>query len=110
MSFSFSKDEESIYYIDSLGANMKDLKNNVKIQLPQIYSTTSAVLQVKIPRVQQHSNSYDCGLFAIANVVEVCFAPDSFNTRVTYKVSKMREHLIECLDNGNTSQFPKEKV
>ena len=43
----------------------------------------------------------------IANVVQ---APDSFNTRVTYTVSKMREHLIECLENGNMSQFPKEKV
>ena len=38
MCFSSSKDEESIYYIDSLGANLKDLKNNVKIQLSQIYS------------------------------------------------------------------------
>ena len=43
----------------------------------------------------------------IANVVQ---APDSFNTRVTYTVSKMREHLNECLENGNMSQFPKEKV
>ena len=110
MSFSSSKDEESIYYIDSLGANLKDLKNNVKIQLSQIYRTTSAVLQVKIPRVQQQPNSYDCGLFAIANVVEFCFAPDSFNTRVTYNVSKMREHSIECLENGKMSEFPKEKV
>ena len=36
MSFSSSKDEESIYYIDSSCANLKDLKNNVKIQPPQI--------------------------------------------------------------------------
>ena len=36
MSFSSSKDEESICYIDSLCANLKDLKNNVKIQLSQI--------------------------------------------------------------------------
>ena len=25
-------------------------------------------------------------------------------------MSKMREHLIECLENGNMSQFPKERV
>ena len=36
MSFSSSKDGESICYIDSLCANLKDLKNNVKIQLSQI--------------------------------------------------------------------------
>ena len=99
-SLSSSKDEESIYYINSLGANLKDLKDNVKIHLSQIYRTTSAVLQVTILRVQQQPNSYDCGLFAIANAVEFCFAPDSFNTRVTYNVSKMREHLIE---NGNVT-------
>ena len=27
-----------------------------------------------------------------------------------YNVSKMREHLTECLENGNMSQFTKEKV
>ena len=44
--------------------------------------------------------------------MEFCFAPDSFKTLVTYNVSKMRvsEHLIECLENGNMSQFLKEKV
>ena len=48
------------------------------------------------------------GFFAIANVVEFCFAPDSFNTRITYNVSKMREHLIQCLENGQMSLFPNE--
>ena len=36
MSSSSSKDGDSVYYIDSLCANMKDLKNNVKNQLSQI--------------------------------------------------------------------------
>ena len=71
------------------------------IQLSQIYKNdASQALQVKIPRVQQQPNSYDCGLFAIANVVEFCFSPDSFNPRIIYDVSKMRQHLIECLENG----------
>ena len=107
MSFSSYKDENCVYYIDSLGANLKDLRNNVKIQLSQ---TSSSILQVKVPRVQQQPNSYDCGLFAIANVVEFCFNPNGFNTRVSYTVSKMREHLIECLERGNMTPFPKETV
>ena len=110
MSFSSYKDENCVYYIDSLGANLKDLRNNVKIQLSQIYRTSSSILQVKVPRVQQQPNSYDCGLFAIANVVEFCFNPNGFNTRVSYTVSKMREHLIECLERGNMTPFPKETV
>ena len=80
------------------------------IQLLQIYkSDASKALQVKIPRVQQQPNSYDCGLFAIANIVEFCFSPDSFNPRIIYDVSKMIQHLIECLENGKMSAFPKEK-
>lgn len=109
-SFSTTKDSEFVYYIDSLGANVKDLRNNVKIQLSQIYKSSSTVLQVKIPRVQQQPNSYDCGLFAIANAVEFCLAPDSFNTRVNFEVSKMRQHLIECLEKGVISRFPVEKA
>ena len=66
MSFSSYKDENCVYYIDSLGANLKDLRNNVKIQLSQIYRTSSSILQVKVPRVQQQPNSYDCGLFGSA--------------------------------------------
>ena len=37
MSFSIKADDKSIYFIDSLGANLNDLKNSVKIQLSQIY-------------------------------------------------------------------------
>ena len=108
---SFStKGANFIYYIDSLGANLKDLRNNVKIQLSQIYKTSSSILQVKVPRVQQQPNSSDCGLFAKANAVEFCFKSDCFNTRVSYTVSKMREHFIECLERGNMSPFPKETV
>lgn len=109
MSFSNTKDDY-IYYIDSLGADKKDLNSSIKIQLSQIYKNdTAKVLQVKMPRVQQQPNGYDCGLFAIANVIEFCLAPDSFNTRIVYDVSKMRQHLIECLENGTLSAFPKEK-
>ena len=108
MSFATKSDDRSVYYIDSLGVNLKDLKNCVKIQLSQIYKSSSK-LQVKIPRVQQQPNSHDCGLFAIANIVEFCFSPESFNTRIIYSVSKMRQHLIECLEKGKMSPFPREK-
>ena len=58
------------------------------IQLSQIYKNdASKALQVKILRVQQQPNSNDCGLFAIANVVEFCFS-DSFNPRIIYDVSR----------------------
>ena len=57
---------------------MKDsLNDSLKIQLAQIYSYGKSKLNVKIPCVQQQHNSYDCGLFAIANMME--FATNRYN-------------------------------
>lgn len=106
---SFATDANAIFYIDSLSDNLKELKSNIKIQLSQIYRSKSKTLHVKIPRVQQQPNSHDCGLFAIANVVEFCYSPNSFNSRTFFSVSKMRQHLIHCLENGKMTEFPKEK-
>lgn len=50
---------------------------------------------------------YDCGLFAIANLVEFCFNPDnSFQIKTSFKSECMRNHLIECLENGKFTKFP----
>ena len=95
-----SEHESNIYYLDSLGETIKDIKSNVKIQLSQIYGNPSVkTLNVKIPRLQQQPNSFDCGVFAIANAVEFCHN-QSLNFRQTYVVSEMRPHLIKCLESG----------
>lgn len=50
---------------------------------------------------------YDCGLFAIANLVEFCFDPDnSIQTKTSFKSECMRNHLVECLENGIFTKFP----
>ena len=38
------------------------------------------------------------------------FSPEFYNTRMIYSVTKMRQRLIECLEKGKMSQFPKEKT
>ena len=76
--------------------------------MSKVIYKSSVRLHVKIPRVQQQPNSFDNGLFAIANTEEFCFSPESF-TRIIYSVTKLRQHLIECLEKGKMSQFPKEK-
>jgi hypothetical protein len=75
--------------------------------LCQIYNVKN--LTIKLPRIQQQPNSYDCGLFAIANTVEFCNNPNRFNFNVTYKIEEMREHLTLCLENGKMYPFPKEE-
>jgi hypothetical protein len=97
-----------IYYLDSLGENLKLLKNNIQIQLSQLYSSEKNNLCVKVPRVQQQPNSNDCGLFAIAQTVDFCYSGGRFNFKHQYIVSEMREHLFHCFVNEKMSPFPKE--
>ena len=77
--------------------------------LSQIYISKSKTLHVKIPRVQQQPSSHDCRLFAIANVIEFCHSPNSFNSKNNFSVSKMRQDLIDYFENGKMTSFPKEK-
>ena len=112
MSFQTLSDPDTVYYIDS--ENMKGLKNNVQIQLCQIYCKdqkfgTQNFVTVKIPRVQQQPNSYDCGIFALASLVDFCFNPATFNFRTCYLVSEMRLHLLNCLEKRLMSPFPREQ-
>ena len=46
------------------------MNDSLKIQLSQIYDHGQSKLKVKVPYVQQQNNVHDCGLFAIANMIE----------------------------------------
>ena len=61
-----------IYLLNSdLGKNMDlFLDDSLKIQLAQIYGHGKSKLKVYIPQLQQQNNGYNCGLFAIANMME----------------------------------------
>ena len=114
MSFQTPLDLDTVYYIDSLNENIKGLKNNVQIQLCQIYCKdqkfgTQNFVKVKIPRVQQQPNSYDCVVFALASLVDFCFNPATFRTCTCYLVSEMRSHLLNCLVKRLMSPFPREQ-
>lgn len=46
-------------------------------------------------------------IVAIANLIEICFNPDnSFKTKTSFKSECMRNHLVECLENGQFTKFP----
>ena len=62
---------------------------------------------VKLPEVQQQTNGFDCGVYAIANLVEFCLK-GSFNVkRKTNFIEKyMSSHLISCLESGHFTPFP----
>ena len=60
--------------------------------------------KITIPRVHQQTGGADCGLFAIANAVEL--AEGGCPRNVTYNQERMRVHLILCLEKKQICQFP----
>ena len=53
---------------------------------------------------QQQRNGSDCGVFAIAFVTSLVFGYNPQN--LNFDITKMRPHLVACLQAGLISQFP----
>ena len=80
-----------------------------EVQLASIYvriiPPNSSLLNVEVQSVQQQEGAHDCGLFAVANAVEVCVGGNP--EMVQFEQSKMRSHLINCLEQKCLQPFPK---
>jgi hypothetical protein len=60
---------------------------------------------------QQSPLSNDCGLFTIANAVEILCTTDTDEVaEVRYDESKMRDHLKDCLISGVLKKFPRQQA
>ena len=59
---------------------------------------------VNILDVMQQNNSYDCGMYAIANMVTLAFGRDV--TAQRYDRRKLRFHLFNCLERKEFTPFP----
>ena len=55
--------------------------------------------------VQKQSDGYNCGPFAIAYAAEVLDGKSPIDAR--FDVSKMRDHVMLCLENKVLTPFPK---
>ena len=53
---------------------------------------------------QRQSGSHDCGIFAIAFATTLCFGNQP--GKILYIQSKMRGHLLQCLNNGTMEELP----
>lgn len=62
-------------------------------------------LEVYLINCDQQPNVNDCGLYSIANATE--FLSEDGNPMSIYDNTRMRQHLIECLENGVLLPFPK---
>ena len=77
----------------------------MEIQLSKLYKTG----RITVPFVQQQKNSVDCGIFALAFLVDFCVHGIEGLFDKVFDVNGMRNHLIRCIENNSFSEFPKIK-
>ena len=95
-----------VQVMDSLGLFIS-LNEFTILQITKIYSAPPKIptLEIQTLSIQQQQGNYDCGLFSIANAMEVCLGNNPEN--VLYDQKQMRSHLYECFQRGVLTQFPK---
>lgn len=95
-------------FIDSLALFGSGPNQSTTLQLSKLYaqtvSSSRSILNIESLSVQQQSGHLDCGVFAIANAVEVCLGTNP--EKVQYKQDAMRAHLEKCLYARIFSSFP----
>ena len=74
-------------------------------QICDLANTTESDLEIKVCSVQQQLNSFDCGVFSVAFLVDALDANNDIGQHCN--AEKMRFHCRTCLTNEVFSPFPK---
>ena len=93
--------EGQVNWFDSL---FTDLDVDTKKQICAIMKPQGSQLHFLKCPVQNQVGGVDCGLFAIAFAVAICFGMNP--SKLIFVQDKMRSHLISCLENKKISNFP----
>ena len=78
---------------------------HTKKMVCSFYKCQTDALHFDIINIESQPNSYDCGVFAIANATELVFGGDPATCR--WDCGRMRAHLKDCLETGVMKKFPK---
>ena len=74
--------------------------SQVKSQMCGILKYEGTIVTVNKVPVQQQHGSVDCGIFAIANIVALCFGYEP------NKILFHQDRMSSCLEAGQFSMFP----
>lgn len=91
----------SVYVYDSLYSSVSTW---TKMQIASILNTPQDNMSLIIKRFQKQSGAVDCGLFAIAAAISICFGKDPSTAK--YDQKKMRKHLYKCIEGKEITPFP----
>ena len=94
---------------DSLGFDRPTrniMTPSLSIQLALLYGKNSDQdLEIILIETQKQTNGVDCGLFAIAHLVEFC-STGILNPDISFDTKQMRPHLKACLESETLVKFP----
>ncbi|XP_044003627.1 uncharacterized protein LOC122849104 isoform X2 [Aphidius gifuensis] len=102
-------DGDLIHIYDSV--NNSNLDNQIIKKLRMLYGNAFDEETVEFHRVQKQPNSYDCGVFAIANAVTLALGGNpEMTTYRPYKVQDMRAHLLSMFELRDILSFPRSNI
>ena len=91
-----------VFVYDSLLSPKMNLKT--KKQVCSLAKPSSRTITFDIVNVMGQTNSYDCGLFALANATELAYENDP--ARSYWETATMKNHLISCFEMVLCTNFP----
>ena len=94
-------DEGSINIYDSA---FNDLDHDSKAQISSILKFDGKFIKLHKVPVQHQAGGSDCGLFAIAFAVALCFGLNP--SKLNFQQHKMGDHFLHCLAENKFTNFP----
>ena len=94
---------DTVKVFDSLssGGPTTELKN----EIARMLKTQSDFINLEYMDVAQQENGSDCGVYTIANALEICRGHDP--STCNWEGAQMKKHLLQCLDKDNLVRFPR---
>ena len=80
------------------------VNSRLKEQVASIVSTDKKEITLNFIDVQVQRGTCDCGLFALA--FATCLAYGCLSEKHCFDQGRMRNHLHDCLKNGELTMFP----
>jgi len=86
---------------------------DLQVQLDYLYSATAATdsdghVKFRVRQPQRQRGTDDGGLFAVANTLAIAIGQEP--EQMVLDQSKMRQHLISCLQQHFISPFPRRRL
>ncbi len=76
----------------------KKLSLDLKRQICSFVRPSAKTFMFDILNIMPQTNSYDCGIFSIANATELLYGRNPL--KCVWDIPKMRSHLIRCFEQG----------